>query len=274
MNSPIATPSPQPRADSEILVEYRDGGRIAVVTINRPYRRNACDLRAWTDLRDVFLAIGRERAVRLAVLRGAEGHFCAGDDILAFREALSDTVRADAYRAVIQECYAAVQDAPIPVIAAVSGVCVGGGCSLAMCCDFRVGDDSARVRVPVALLGLIYPTIQLQRLASLVGVRTARRWLYTADMIDADAACAAGYLDERCDGDVLEAALRFGRSMMDNAPLSIAGSKMQLNAIAAGTVAENAARIEDISRRANESDDYRNAAAAFAAKRKPVFTGQ
>ncbi len=258
----------------EILVEYRAGGRIAIVTINRPYRRNACDLRAWTDLRDAFLAIGRDRNVRLAVLRGADGHFCAGDDILAFREALSDPARADAYRAVIQECYAAVQDAPIPVIAAVSGVCVGGGCSLAMCCDFRVGDASACIRVPVALLGLIYPTIQLQRLASLVGVRTARRWLYTGEMVQAQAAATAGYLDALCDDDVLDAALRLGESMMDNAPLSIAGSKMQLNAIAAGTVAEHAERIEAISRRANESDDYRNAAAAFAAKRKPVFTGQ
>ena len=64
----------------------------------------------------------------------------------------------------------------MPVVAAISGACVGGGCSLAMCCDFRVGDASAFVSVPVARLGLVYPTIQLQRLVHLVGIGAARRW--------------------------------------------------------------------------------------------------
>ncbi|MNT32027.1 enoyl-CoA hydratase [compost metagenome] len=69
-------------------------------------------------------------------------------------------------------------------------------------------------------------------------------------------------------------ALAFGADMMDNAPLSIAGSKLQLNAISAGTLTEDAARIQALSDQANQSDDYRNAAAAFAEKRKPVFVGR
>lgn len=258
---------------SEILVERRDGGRVAVVTINRPHRRNACDLAAWRDMRDVFRGFAEDRALRLAVLTGAQGHFCAGDDILAFREALSDPVRADAYRAVIQECFAAVQAAPVPVIAAMSGVCVGGGASLALCCDFRVGDASARVSVPVARLGLVYPTIQLQRLSQLIGVSQTRRWLYTGEFVGADSARQAGFIDDIHD-DPVAGALAFGAGMMDNAPLSIAGSKLQLNAISAGTLIEDAARIQALFDQANQSEDYRNAATAFAEKRQPVFVGR
>lgn len=258
---------------SEIRVEVRDAGRVAIVTIDRPHRRNACDLAAWSDMRDVFRGFAGDRTLRLAVLTGAQGHFCAGDDILAFREALSDPARADAYRAVIQECFAAVQAAPVPVIAAMSGVCVGGGASLAPCCDFRVADLSARVSVPVARLGLIYPTVQLQRLSQLIGVSRARRWIYTGDFVDAPAAREAGFIDAIND-DAVACALAFGANMMDNAPLSIAGSKLQLNAISAGTLTGDAARIQAIFDQANQSEDYRNAAAAFAEKRKPVFVGR
>jgi enoyl-CoA hydratase/carnithine racemase len=259
---------------SEILVERRDGGRIAIVTINRPYRRNACDLRAWTDLRDTFAGFAGDPSLRLAVLTGAAGQFCAGDDIIAFREVQSELAAADAYRARIQQAYAAVQSTPVPVVAAVSGNCVGGGLSLAMCCDFRVGDATTRAGVPVAKLGLMYPSIQLTRLTHLIGLSTARRWLYSGEMVGAEEAHAAGFLDTLVDGDTVEGALAFGAPMMESAPLSIAGIKLQLNAIAAGDLAAAEEVIAEATRRAEGSEDYRNATEAFAQKRKPVFTGR
>jgi enoyl-CoA hydratase/carnithine racemase len=259
---------------SDIHLEYRDNGRTAIVTIDRAHRRNACDFQAWTDLRDVFLGFAQDVSLRLVILTGAGGHFCAGDDIHAFRELQNDPVRADTYRERIQECYAAVQATPQPVIAAMSGACAGGGCSLALCCDFRVADGSARVGVPVAKLGLVYPTIQLYRLTHLIGISMTRRWLYQGDFVDCKAAHAAGFIDEVTSGAVVDAALEFGAPMMDNAPLSIAGSKLQLNAIAADTVARDAARIEAIARLADNSEDYKNATLAFAAKRPPTFVGR
>ncbi len=76
MNSAMNASNTQP---SEIVTEFRDDGRVAIVTINRPHRRNACDLAAWTDLRDRFRAFAAERgALQLVVLTGAGGHFCAG----------------------------------------------------------------------------------------------------------------------------------------------------------------------------------------------------
>lgn len=273
MNSAMNASNTQP---SEIVTEFRDDGRVAIVTINRPHRRNACDLAAWTDLRDRFRAFAAERgALQLVVLTGAGGHFCAGDDILAFRSVLSDPVAADAYRAVIQQAYAAVQDCPVPVIAAVQGACVGGGLSLAMCCDFRVGDGSVRAGVPVAKLGLMYPTIQLMRLTHLIGLSAARRWLFSGDLVQAEEAYQAGFLDAlSADDDPVAAAMAFGRPMMDNAPLSIAGIKLQLNAIAAGQLDAARDAIAEATRRSDQSEDYRNAATAFAEKRKPTFVGR
>jgi len=163
---------------------------------------------------------------------------------------------------------------PVPVVAAIGGACVGGGCSLALCCDFRVGRPDARIGVPTAKLGLVYPTVQLVRLASLIGVARARRWVYGGELVGCSDALEAGYLDVACGDDVVAAAIEFGRPFMDSAPLSIAGSKLQLNAIAAGRLQEASAAIDAISAQADNSADYRNAATAFAQKRRPVFEGR
>ena len=257
---------------SDIRIEDRGEGR-ALVTIARPQRRNACDFAAWTDLKAAFETLGADPAVKLIVLTGAGGHFCAGDDVKAF-SSITDETQKDVWRARIQECYAALQSAPKPVIAAVSGVCVGGGCSLAMCCDFRVGDASARVGVPVAKLSLVYPTIQLQRLAWLIGASNTRRWVYEAELYDAAESHRVGYLDALAKGDVVEAAFAFGAGMAEAAPLSIAGSKAQLNAVLAGRVEPERERLDAMVQRADRSDDFREAARAFAEKRQPVFRGR
>ncbi|MCE9640860.1 MAG: enoyl-CoA hydratase/isomerase family protein [Betaproteobacteria bacterium] len=258
---------------SDILID-RSRAETAVVTINRPQRKNACDMAAWTDMLNVFTVLSKDSGVRLAILTGAGNDFCAGDDIVAFRAIKDDAAAADAQRKRIQECYAALQDAPFPIVAAIRGVCVGGGCSLAMCCDFRIADATARIGVPVAKLGLVYPTIQLQRLVALIGAQEARRWIYTGELVGAAEAHRAGFLDSLAESDPVEAALAFGATMMSGAPLSIAGSKAQLNAICAGQAAEKQAELDAMMVRADHSEDFDEAARAFAGKRKPRFRGR
>ena len=257
---------------SEILIERRGEGR-ALITINRPHRRNACDFAAWTDLKSALETLGQDPTVKLIVVTGAGGHFCAGDDVVAF-SAITDEAEKDRWRARIQECYAVLQSTAKPVIAAISGVCVGGGCSLAMCCDFRVGDMSARVGVPVAKLGLVYPTIQLQRLAWMIGSSNARRWLYEAALYPAAEVHAVGFIDALTEGDAVDAAFEFGAPMASAAPLSIAGSKAQLNAILAGQVENLRPELDAMVVRADRSEDFKEAALAFKHKRPPVFRGK
>jgi enoyl-CoA hydratase/carnithine racemase len=130
------------------------------------------------------------------------------------------------------------------------------------------------VGVPVAKLSLIYPTIQLRRLTALIGVQNARQWIYTGEIVGAEAAHRAGFLDALAEKDVVEAAIAFGSSMMKAAPLSIAGSKAQLNAISAGQVAEKQSELDAMMTRADNSEDFDEAARAFAEKRQPRFSGR
>lgn len=257
----------------EILLDRREGG-IAVVTINRPAKRNACNQAAWRGIGSAFRDLVGDGGIRLGVLTGAGGHFCAGDDVLDFASVRDQAEDADAYRADIRESYAAIMAAPFPVIAAISGYCVGGAVSLCLACDFRIGTPDARFGIPPGRLGQVYPAEQCQRLATLVGLSEARRLLFTAEPFDAAHALRIGLLDAMADADPVAEATRFAAPMQDCAPLSIAGTKLIFNAIAAGRVEQEAAAIAAAIRRADASEDVVEGARAFAERRRPNFRGR
>ena len=258
---------------SDIIVARRSP-EIAVVTIDRPARRNACNLAAWRDLARSFAELARAREVRLVILTGAAGHFSAGADISEFSHSRADEESGAAYERQVEACYAAIQALPQPSIAAIQGYCVGGGCALAMACDFRVALGNARLGIPAAKLGTIYSIRECQLLLSLVGLANAKRILFAGDLVDAAEAARMGLVDKVADGDVVEAALAFAGSMVGNAPLSIAGAKLTLDALARGEIERNAAKIEALVRQAFESADYKEGAKAFMDKRRPHFVGR
>lgn len=258
---------------SDALAIDRTRPAIAVVTINRARQRNAGNLEVWTGLRDAFPAFAGD-GVRLAILTGAGGHFCAGNDITAFAAIRHDADAEQTWMDAIKAAYAAIQAAPFPVIAAIDGSCAGAGCGLAMSCDFRVATRDARFAIPAARLGILYPAEQTRRLASVIGIGNARRWLYGGAMQDAAAAAHDGFVDAVVDADAVAAAIEFARPFMDNAPLSIAGAKRQLNALADGRLEQNAEALEQLYREAEASADHAEAERAFAAKRPPRFTGR
>ncbi|TCK84129.1 enoyl-CoA hydratase/isomerase family protein [Paraburkholderia sp. BL9I2N2] len=257
---------------SEIVIEYPHAG-VAVVRINRPEKRNACNQPTWQAIAESFDLLERNSSIRLAILTGTGEHFSAGDDIVAYNAAKADPAAAEKHRVSICDAYDAILRARFPVISAVRGACVGGAVSLAMCCDFRVADDTARVCIPAAKLSLIYPTAHIQRLVHLVGASTARRWLYSAEFIDAAAASDAGFFDALATTDVIKAAIDFAQPMLDKAPLSIRGSRMQVNAICSDSVSEMHSAIDRKIASIEESVDYREAVRAFRDKVVPRFVG-
>jgi len=257
--------------EASILVERRDA--IAVVTINRPHRRNALDMEAWGALRDAFHGLAEERATRAIVLTGAGGAFCAGDDIQAFASVRDKPAERARYWDTIMEAYAAVMGTVVPVVAAVSGPCVGGGCTLALRADFRFGDATARFGAPPAKLGLVYPADSTQLLVSIAGGVMAKHLLYSGDIIDARQALACGLVSRLVDGDVVEAAVDYVRPMADNAPVSIEAAKIACDAAMAGRGRDVAAQVQALSQKADASQDYAEGARAFAEKRKPRFKG-
>ena len=258
---------------SEITVS-RATPAVAVVTLDRPARRNALNRQAWRDLAGSFRALAAEREVRLVILTGAAGHFCAGADISEFAQVRADSAGGALYEREVAACYDAIRALPRPSIAAVAGACAGGGCAIALCCDFRVLHRGARFGIPATKLGTIYTIEECRFLYSVVGLANAKRILYGSELFGAAAGHEMGFADAVVDGDVVEAAIALGTQMTANAPLAIAGTKRILQALAAGEVERERAEIEALIRHALDSRDYREGAAAFLEKRPARFTGR
>ncbi|WP_431285178.1 enoyl-CoA hydratase/isomerase family protein [Humitalea sp. 24SJ18S-53] len=258
---------------AEVLLVTRPDPRIAIVTINRPSKRNACDRVVWTGLGTTFRALAKD-GVRGAVLTGAGGHFSAGDDILDATLARETPETTASYAAAIAGAFDAITEVPFPIVAAIPGFCIGGALSLALCCDFRVGTPAASLGIPAAKLGFVYPLVQCARLQALVGLSWARRILFTGDRIDGATAAEIGLLDTLTEGDSVAAALDVLAPMLDSAPLTIAATKRIFTALATAEPARHAPAIEALLARIEASDDLREGALAFAEKRRPRFQGQ
>jgi enoyl-CoA hydratase/carnithine racemase len=259
--------------DTEIHVT-RPAPAVAVVTIDRPARRNALDLRAWRDLAAAFRDLAAEREVRLVVLTGASGHFCAGADISEFSRLRTDSAGGTAYDREVGACFDAIRALPQPSIAAVEGSCVGGGCAIALCCDFRVLHRGARFGIPATKLGTIYTIEECRFLLSVVGLANAKRILYGSELFGAAAAQEMGFANAVVDDNVVDSAIAFGNAMLANAPLAVAGAKLILQALATGEVEHRRPKIERLIRDALDSEDYREGARAFLEKRPARFTGR
>ena len=220
-----------------------------------------------------FRALAEDEAVRLLVVTGADGHFSAGADIGEFDRVRADATLGRAYDREVDDCHTALTDIGKPTVAAIGGVCVGGGLGLALACDFRIADGSARFGIPAARLGVVYSMAECRALADVVGLVNAKRVLFRVDIFDVVEGARMGLVDRVTDGDVLGAALDFAGAMAENAPLTIAGCKLILNAIAAGRADERSTEITAAIDRAMDSEDYKEGARAFMAKPKTGIQG-
>ena len=254
---------------TDILCAIDDG--VATVSLNRPAQRNSVTYAMWREIGDVFTELDLDRSVRSIILTGAGTDFSAGADIGEFASTRDDKAQSAGYEEAVDYGCAAIANAGKPVMAVVSGYCLGGGAHLAMSCDFRFAHDRAIFGIPAARLSIIYGVQATLKLAALVGLSEAKRILYSAERFDAAKALAIGFVDD-VSGDPMTAALDYARRLADSAPLTIAGAKYILNGSALCTFdgAEAGRRIDA----ASASSDYREGRLAFAEKRKPRFTGE
>ena len=248
-------------------VLYSTSGSIAYITINRPAARNALQVQTMMELRDAFERAKNDPDVRVAILSGAgDKAFAAGADI----EEISRLTGAEAieFSKRGQAIFDAIETMGKPVIAAVNGYALGGGCELAMACTLRVASENAVFGQPEVKLGLIPGYGGTVRLPRLVGSGRAIEMLLTGDTLTARDALTIGLVNQVVSvSDLMPAAEALARKMMRNGPLAL---KFCLDALQRGDFAAEA----HLFGLCCDTDDMKEGTTAFLEKRPPDFKGR
>jgi len=257
---------------SDNLLLDRDGP-VGIVTVNRPQVRNALDTATIDELRRAALALKHDDRVRAVVMTGAgDTAFVAGADIRQLTDL--DPAAAKAYALAGQHVFDLVENLGKPVIAAVNGKALGGGCELAMACTLRIAADHASFGQPEVKLGLIPGFAGTQRLPRLVGKGRALELLLTGREVDAQEALRIGLVNRVVPGaELLEAARGWAREL---AQLPAFALRTVMDAVNRGLemAFPEAAFLEAaLFGLATGSDDGREGTRAFLEKRKPLFKG-
>ncbi|MBN8982432.1 MAG: enoyl-CoA hydratase/isomerase family protein [Rhizobiales bacterium] len=252
-------------------VDVRVKDRIAVVTLNRPQQRNAMTLAMWQAVARIFNDLGQNNDCRAIVLTGAGGNFSVGADVAEFGQVRSNKTQSKAYEVAVDASSDAIAGVGKPVLAVLEGYCLGGGCHLAMACDFRYAHSNASIGIPAAKLSIVYGVRSTQRLLALVGIGHAKRMLFSGQRYSAPNA-PQGFIDD-ISPDPMSSAMSFARELAQLAPLSISGAKTILNGLSMGEGALNLEAADALIDFTSDSNDYEEGRKAFAEKRSPDFRG-
>jgi enoyl-CoA hydratase len=245
------------------------------ITLNRPGSANAMNTQMGLDLLDVFTELGADPDLcRAVVLTGAgDKAFCAGGD-LKQRHGMKDAAW-QAQHHVFERQVRALIDCPMPVIAAVNGVAYGGGCEMALACDFIYAARHVRFALPEVTLGIMPGAGGTQTLARAVGERRAKELLLSGNPWSAEDAAAWGMVNRLCDAtSLLPEALTIARTIADNAPISIRQAKRSMHHGLSLSLADGMLFEIEAYNRMVPTEDRREGVTAFNEKRKPVFRGR
>lgn len=252
---------------SAVLVDYEDG--LVIITINRPEARNAINREVSLGVCAAIDELDARDDLRVGILTGAGGTFCSGMDLKAFLR--GEVIRIDG-RGLMG---IAMTPPRKPLIAAVEGYALAGGCEAMLACDLVVASRTAQFGIPEVKRGLAAGAGGLLRLPRLLPPRLAMELALTGDMMNAERAAQFGLVNQLTEpGGALAAAKALARRIIANAPLSVAASKRVIVEQRDWPLAEMFARQQDITGPVNASADAREGAAAFAEKRPPHWAGR
>jgi enoyl-CoA hydratase/carnithine racemase len=254
---------------TEPLAVSRDG-HVAVLTIDRPEKRNAMTAAMWAALPGVLGDLADDPGVRALVVTGTGPSFCAGADISDLLSGADpDDPMADVRRDNLA-AQAALRDFPKPTVAMIRGHCIGGGVEIATCCDLRFSDPTGVFGVTPAKVGIVYTPSSTKALIDLVGPAMTKYLLFSGELIDADTALRAGLVDRLVPADELEAEVRrFADVLASRSALSQRATKEVVGALAAGGDGE--AVVSRWYRQTIATGELAEGVAAFAERRPPRF---
>jgi enoyl-CoA hydratase len=254
-----------------LLTSLENG--IYTITINRPDKLNALNRQVFTDLDKAVDEVNNTAEIKSAIITGAGlKAFVAGADISEFGGLNKTDAMALAKRG--QDVFAKIENATKPIVAAVNGFALGGGCELAMACHFRVAAENAKFGQPEVNLGLIPGYGGTQRLVQLIGKGKAMELLMSAHMIDANEAKQLGLVNYVTTADtLLDHTKNILAIINSKAPLAVAACIKAANAVYDETKDGYAVEIEEFGN-AFATEDMKEGTTAFLEKRKAVFTGK
>ncbi len=256
---------------TRLLIEMEEDG-LAIVTNNRPEMRNALDPVTYGEFKRVFMALDEDPRVRVIILTGAgDKAFASGADLKVLR----DRPFLEALDAVVQGTFNVIENVSKPVIAAIEGYALGGGCELAMACDMRVASKKSKFGQPETKYGIIPSAGGTQRLQRLVGFGKAKELILTGDIIDAEEACRLGLVNKVTEnGQALEGAKEMARKIIERAPLATKIAKACIN-VGANTDLQSGLWFEKYAQAVVfATEDKYEGTNAFLEKRAPVFKGK
>ncbi len=246
-------------------------GSVGVVTFKRPEARNALTWDMYDALVEACDTAEAARDVRVLIIRGEGGAFAAGTDISQFRDFATGEAGV-AYERRLDAVIDRIERVSIPTIAEVDGPAVGGGCAIAMACDFRICSDRARFGVPVArTLGNCLSMSNLARMIDLIGPALTRDLMLTGRLVDASEAESAGLATRVLPADELETeTLKLAAELTIRAPSTVKATKAMMLRLR-DQCRPPAGSGDDILRECYGSADFREGVAAFLEGRKPAF---
>ncbi|MDQ3687473.1 MAG: enoyl-CoA hydratase-related protein [Acidobacteriota bacterium] len=254
-----------------ILVERRD--RVALITINRPEKRNALNIQTRQEGAAVLEELREDEEVRVVVFTGAgDKAFIAGADIAEFAGRTAITQR-DVMTA--RSLFTAIDTFPKPVIAMVNGYCLGGGCELALACDLRIASETASFGQPEINLGIIPGGGGTQRLTHLIGEGKAMEMILTGDIVDAKTAFTLGLVNMVVPAADLEAkTMEIANRIAEKSPVALRMAKEAVKTASRANLDEGLRREVDLFALCFSSEDKDEGVKAFLEKRKPAFKGR
>src|ERR1700687_4208209 len=254
-----------------LLLERR--GRVAIITINRPEKRNVLNIKTREEGPAVLDQLRGDDSVGVVVITGAgDKSFIAGADIAEFagRSALTQ-------RAVMmgRSLFSAIDTFPKPIIAMINGYCLGGGCEVALACDIRVASETASFGQPEINLGIIPGGGGTQRLPRLVGEGKAMEMILTGEIIDAKSAYSIGLVNHVAPADQLQVkTMEIANRIAEKSPIALRLAKEAVKLASRSTLDEGLRREVDFFALCFSTEDKDEGVSAFLEKRKPEFKGR
>lgn len=260
---------------SELVVVER--GRVAVLTLNRPERRNALSHEMLASLHDALSELANDFDARVILLRGAGSHFCAGAD---FSDVAAGAAEGARYGGGFEGLLRDLEEHPLPIVCEVQGAALGAGCQLLAAADLAVAADDARIGIPSAKLGILLDLEKVQRLVQIVGAARTREMLLTGRQLSGKEAAEWGLVSVAVKPkDLPAAAAGLAEEVASNAPLSVRGSKAAIRAVLRQGALDRVAHADafvvqdEAALRALTSADVQEGLRAMAEKRPPEFRG-